>query len=150
MNIYQSTKVLPYVYMCREKGSPYFYIGYRFRNFVPSSEDFGKHYFTSNKYVKTNFENFDWIIVAEFFNQKDALKFESQLIRETSSEFQLNRKRLSVNSRKKRIQNYYYQKPSIKKIKLSIQYRRFKKEFLGPILTKNQAKYIRESLEKRN
>ena len=55
-HIYKSTRVLPYVYMCKEKNGPNFYIGYRFANYVPSTEDFGTHYFTSNEYVKNNFD----------------------------------------------------------------------------------------------
>lgn len=90
MDIYQSTKVLPYVYMCKEKTSNKFYIGYRYKNRVPSSEDFGKHYFTSNEYVKENFENFDYYIVAEFWDKNDALEFEQNLIKETLSENQIN------------------------------------------------------------
>jgi hypothetical protein len=90
MSIYKSTRVLPYVYLCREKNSPYFYIGYRYANYVPSSEDLGTHYFTSNKYVKENFSNFEYTIVAEFFDKDSAYKFESQLIKELNSEFLLN------------------------------------------------------------
>ena len=94
MDIYPSTKVLPYVYLCREKNSPYFYIGYRYKNFVPSTEDFGTYYFSSNEYVKNNFNNFDFEIVAEFFTPNDALEFESTLTPSTASEYQLNNKRI--------------------------------------------------------
>lgn len=87
---YPSTKVLPYVYLCKEKTSERFYIGYRYKNWLPSSEDFGTHYFTSNKFVKENFNKFDYYIVAEFFNKVDAYEFESQLISETRSEYQIN------------------------------------------------------------
>ena len=66
-HIYKSTRVLPYVYMCKEKNGPNFYIGYRFANYVPSTEDFGTHYFTSNEYVRNNFDQFDYYIVAEFY-----------------------------------------------------------------------------------
>jgi hypothetical protein len=90
MTIYKSTKVLPYVYLCKEKNSERFYIGYRYKNYKPSSEDFGIHYFTSNDYVRENFDNFNHYILAEFFTKKDALYFESQLIRETSSLNQIN------------------------------------------------------------
>jgi hypothetical protein len=55
MNIYTRNKpVLPYVYRCTEKDTGKFYIGYRYKNRLPASEDFGKHYFTSNEYVKNN------------------------------------------------------------------------------------------------
>ena len=89
-NIYTSTKVLPYVYVCKEKNSPYFYIGYRHANYDPSTEDFGKKYFTSNDYVRENFDNFEHAIIAEFYKKEDAYAFESQLIKETRSEYQIN------------------------------------------------------------
>ncbi len=91
MNIYNSPKnALPYVYRCVEKTTGRFYIGYRFKNTVPAKEDFGKHYFTSNSYVKENFENFDFEIVAEFSDRKSAFAFETKLIKETRCEKQLN------------------------------------------------------------
>lgn len=80
---YKSTKVLPYVYLCKEKNTDKFYIGYRYANYLPSTEDFGKKYFTSNEYVKNNFYNFEHYIIAEFFNKKDAFEFETKLIKET-------------------------------------------------------------------
>jgi len=94
MPIYKSTQTFPYVYLCQEKDSLYFYIGYRYANKVPSSEDFGKHYFTSNKYVKENFDKFDHTIVAEFFDKKDAYTFESELIKELNSKYLLNTQRI--------------------------------------------------------
>jgi len=96
MFIYKSSKVLPYVYFCQEKNSPYFYIGYRYKNFLPSTEDFGKKYFTSNNYVKNNFYNFEHTIIAEFFNKADAYKFEQELVQKTKSEFQINSHRLEI------------------------------------------------------
>ena len=92
-NIYSSTKVLPYVYLCREKYSPYYYIGYRYANYVPSTDDFGTYYYTSNNYVKENFNNFEHSIVAEFYTKDDAYKFESELINEMGSEFLINSQR---------------------------------------------------------
>ena len=85
-----NTKVLPYVYISKEKSSPYFYVGYRYTNFVPSTEDFGRYYFTSNEYVKENFDNFEHTIVAEFYEAKDAYAYESQLIKELNSEYLIN------------------------------------------------------------
>jgi hypothetical protein len=91
MNIYNSPKtVLPYVYRCVEKTTGRFYIGYRFKNTVPAKEDFGTHYFTSNSYVKENFDNFDFEIVAEFPDRKSAFAFETKLIKETRCEKQIN------------------------------------------------------------
>jgi len=89
-NIYTSTKTLPYVYMCKQKNGPYYYIGYRHANYTPSSSDFGKKYFTSNNYVRENFDDFEHTIVAEFFTKEDAYEFESQLIKETRSDYQIN------------------------------------------------------------
>ena len=90
MNIYSHRPVLPYVYRCTEKSTGKFYIGYRYKNTVPAEDDFGTHYFTSNEYVKSNFSNFIWEIVAEFFDRKSAFAFETELIRETKSEMQIN------------------------------------------------------------
>lgn len=94
MSIYKSTRALPYVYLCQEKNSPYFYIGYRYTNYLPSSDDFGVKYFTSNMYVRKNFNNFNHTIVAEFFDKNSAYQFESQLIKELNSEFLINNQRL--------------------------------------------------------
>ena len=107
MNIYNSPKtVLHYVYRCVEKTTGRFYIGYRFKNTVPAKEDFGKHYFTSNSYVKENFENFDFEIVAEFPDRKSAFAFETKLIKETRSEKQINGDKNIKN-------RYTYKKPTI-------------------------------------
>lgn len=88
--LYKSTKVLPYVYFCKEKTSNKFYIGYRYTNKVPSTEDFGVHYFTSNEYVKNNFDNFECHIVAEFFDKQSAYEFESFMISSTKCVDQIN------------------------------------------------------------
>jgi hypothetical protein len=37
-----------------------------------------------------NFDKFDWQIIAEFYNKKDAYKFEGELIKETKSPLQIN------------------------------------------------------------
>ena len=104
-HIYKSTRVLPYVYMCKEKNGPNFYIGYRFANYVPSTEDFGTHYFTSNEYVRNNFDQFEHTIIAEFFDKKDAYAFESALIKELRSDdlinTQKNKKTVGTNYRPK-------------------------------------------------
>lgn len=81
---------LPYVYRCTERDTGQFYIGYRFKNTVPASEDFGVHYFTSNQYVKENFDKFDYEIIREFPDRKSAFAYETQLIRETACEKQIN------------------------------------------------------------
>lgn len=80
MNIY-STKIYPYVYVCTHKITGHYYIGYRSANSVPSDIDLPK-YKTSSLIVKPDFENYNWLILAEFFNGDDAYDFEQQLISE--------------------------------------------------------------------
>ena len=87
MNIYPSTKVRPYVYICFDRETGQFYIGYREQNIRfnrTSDVDFPK-YKTSSIYVRKNFDRFDWIILAEFENGDDAYAFEQQLIFENWS-----------------------------------------------------------------
>lgn len=81
MDIYASEKVVPYVYCCTHKVTKEFYIGSRTtgnRN-LPSHEDLPR-YKTSSKRVKPRFHEFDWTIIAEFYNPNDAYTFEQQLI----------------------------------------------------------------------
>lgn len=92
-------KVLPYVYRCVEKDTGRFYIGYRFKNTVPAQEDFGVNYFTSNQYVQDNFANFTYEIISEFPDKTTAFQFETQLIKETSCELQIN---FNKHNKKKR------------------------------------------------
>ena len=93
--------------MSVEKKTNRFYIGYRYRNWLPSSEDFGKIYFTSNNYVKENFDNFDHYIIAEFFDKNSVRKFETELIRETKSDLQINRDRIKKLPGKKKTHTKY-------------------------------------------
>lgn len=84
MSIYASTKAMPYVYICIHKESGHFYIGYRVKNVklnIPSHLDFPK-YKTSSNIVKSNFDNFTWIILAEFYDHDSAYDFEQFLIYE--------------------------------------------------------------------
>lgn len=84
MNIYRSTKPAPYVYMCVNKDTNEFYIGYRYKNVdnnTTSDADFPE-YKTSSKKVNPVFDQFDWIILAEFFTAEDAYDFEQQTIYE--------------------------------------------------------------------
>lgn len=85
-----SQKALPYVYMCVESATGFIYIGYRFANVMPSTEDLGKHYFTSNNYVKENFEKFEITILAEFFDKVSARNFESEKIKELHGDSLIN------------------------------------------------------------
>lgn len=88
-HIYPSTKTLPYVYYGVHKISGHFYYGVRYgeKSYLyynrPSNIDFGTYYFTSSIEIKElGFENFDWIILAEFFNEKFAREFEDECIKE--------------------------------------------------------------------
>ena len=72
--------IYPYVYRLDHPITGEFYIGYRSANKVPAAEDLGFKYFTSSKVVKPRFHEFDFKIIAEFFDFKDALFFENNLI----------------------------------------------------------------------
>ena len=81
----ESTKTLPYVYLCINRLNGQFYIGYRSANKVPSSDDLGSVYFTSSHKVKESFSEFDYHIIAEFFQAEHAYEFEQALIHENLS-----------------------------------------------------------------
>ena len=84
-DIYSSSKILPYVYKGTHKITGQVYIGSRTNKHqkLPSHEDLGTKYFTSSKKVKAlGFENFDWVILAEFFDPLAAIEFEYESIRE--------------------------------------------------------------------
>ena len=72
---------LPYVYRLDNPITGEIYIGYREANKLPSHEDLPK-YRTSSKYVEPRFEEFNWTILAEFFNGEDAYDFEQLSIHE--------------------------------------------------------------------
>ena len=84
--IYPSEKIYPYVYIGFHKITGQFYIGYHANKAtqkLPSHLDLGTNYFTSSKIIKElGFYNFDWTILAEFFDGKDAYDFEQNLIGE--------------------------------------------------------------------
>lgn len=103
---------MPYVYMSVEKTTGKIYIGYRYKNKVPSSDDFGIHYFTSNKYVKENFNNFDHCILAEFFTKKDAYKFESDTIKSFDNDVLINKDRI-----RKMPKSYRKKEPFVREIR---------------------------------
>lgn len=87
MNIYTSLcvsdKPMPYVYMCVRKQTGRFYFGSRARSSLkyPSNVDLPR-YKTSSKIVKPDFDSYEWVILAEFFDPRDAWDFEQQLIHE--------------------------------------------------------------------
>ena len=65
-SIYQTPKA--YVYIGYHLITDKIYVGARWANVKqnrPASEDFGIHYFTSSKYVKPIFNEFEWEIVFE-------------------------------------------------------------------------------------
>lgn len=75
---------MAYVYMCVHKQSKKFYIGYRCANLRYnrfSHIDFPM-YKTSHPDIKQNFSNYDWFILAEFFDGDSAYDFEQHLINE--------------------------------------------------------------------
>jgi hypothetical protein len=71
-----------YVYRCTHKETNEFYIGYRFANKVPPVDDLGIYYFTSSKFVKPRFNEFNYEILAEFDDSSLAHEFEQKLILE--------------------------------------------------------------------
>lgn len=75
----KSYKVFPYVYKLVNKNTGQFYIGYRESNKTPSNEDI-VNYKSSSKRIKENFNEYDWHIIAEFFNGTDAYNFEQETI----------------------------------------------------------------------
>lgn len=81
MTIYQSEKALPYVYMGIHKETGQFYIGSRTSKKIklPPEQDLIK-YRTSSKIVKPIFDQFDWYIIAMFFDPIDCYNFEQELI----------------------------------------------------------------------
>lgn len=114
MTIYTSTKAMAYVYMCIHKNTGEFYIGYRCANVHLnrfSHIDFPL-YRTSNPEIKHNFLNFDWIIVAEFFDSDSAYDYEQQLIHEYWNDL------LLINK------SCYYDKPRFKSKPLTDEHKR--------------------------
>ena len=90
-------KVLPYVYKAVNKESNEFYIGVRWGNKVPSNQDLGIKYFTSSKRVKPISEEFDYFVLAEFFNKDDAIQYEQDLIEENWTDPLLLNKAIQVS-----------------------------------------------------
>src|ERR1035437_5891107 len=80
MSIYQSTKVSPYVYWLTHKTTGQFYIGYREANKVPSDQDLPIYKSSSDKIDELGFENFDYQIIAEFFDGDSAWYQEQRII----------------------------------------------------------------------
>jgi hypothetical protein len=93
MNSYTSSRVMPYVYMGIHRVTNQVYIGSRTskQQKLPSYFDL-LDYRTSSKRVKPIFDEFDWIILAEFFDPLAAYDFEQQCIHENwTNPLKLNR-----------------------------------------------------------
>lgn len=75
-------KTLPYVYKLTHLTTKEFYIGVRWGNKVPSSEDLGKKYFSSSLQTKPRFQEFAAEVIAEFIDKEDAIDYEQKLITE--------------------------------------------------------------------
>jgi len=84
MIIYRSAKPAAYVYICTHVKTRQFYIGYREKNVrLNRTSDIDLPlYRTSSNYVNPIFDEFEWQIVAEFFNGEWAYEFEQILIKE--------------------------------------------------------------------
>jgi len=84
MIIYRSAKPAAYVYICTHIKTRQFYIGYREKNVrLNRTSDIDLPlYRTSSNYVNPIFDEFEWQIVAEFFNGEYAYDFEQVLIKE--------------------------------------------------------------------
>lgn len=100
MNIY------PYVYKCTHRETGEFYIGYRRANKLPAVEDLPL-YQTSSKFVRPRFDEFDWEILAEFFDPTDAYRFEQEHIKENWHDPQCLNKMYMMPTPKFRIKSRY-------------------------------------------
>jgi len=81
LNIYTSEKTLPYVYRLDNPTTGEIYIGFRKANKQPSHLDL-PIYKSSSKTVNPRFHEFDYKIIAEFFQAEDAYDHEQLTIYE--------------------------------------------------------------------
>lgn len=88
------------MYRLTHKRTGEFYIGYREANKIPSHLDLPKYKTSSTKVKKLGFENFDWIVIAHFFNGDDAWTFEQQLIAESFKDPLILNRQHRANGRK--------------------------------------------------
>jgi hypothetical protein len=70
----------PYVYRLDHPATGEFYIGYRAGNKVPAHEDLGHKYFTSSKFVKNRFHEFDVTMILKCDDAQEAYDLEQFLI----------------------------------------------------------------------
>lgn len=104
MEFKQGQLVLPYVYRLTHKETGEFYIGYREANTVKSHIDLPEYRSSSKRVKALGFDNFNWEIVAEFFDGDHAYLFEQELIDENFSDpLCLNRYRITSGNRFKNV-----------------------------------------------
>lgn len=78
--------ISPYVYYGIHRITNEIYYGVRYGNVRSRrrpEEDLGTKYFTSSKFVKNRFNEFNWFILAQFITKEDALEFEEFLIKKS-------------------------------------------------------------------
>ena len=91
-SIYQDLP-LSYVYRLDHPSTGEFYFGLRTANKLPASQDLGFEYFTSSKYVKPRFDEFNHTIIQEFVDPLEAYDLEQFLIyQELKNPLLLNRR----------------------------------------------------------
>ena len=155
--------ILPYVYTLIDRCTGRFYIGYRSKNVMlqlRSSDDLGRVYFTSCKHnSKHNFSRFDVLILAEFFDKKDAYWFEQQLIKDNiKNSLMINKHYQDPNSKVKEFVNFSHSKETIEKmtgLKRSDSFKEYRKHVMtGNVpwnagLTKDSDPRVAELAKKR-
>ena len=90
-------RILPYVYKLEHKETSEFYIGVRWANKYPAEMDLGIRYWTSSKQVKPRFAEFNYFVLAEFFDLEDAIDFEQKTIAENWNNPHLLNKAIQVS-----------------------------------------------------
>jgi len=91
-SIYQDLP-LSYVYRLDHLTTGEFYFGFRKANKVPANQDLGIDYFTSSKYVEPRFHEFNYTIIQEFTDPREAYDLEQFLIyQELKNPLMLNRR----------------------------------------------------------
>lgn len=77
--------ILPYVYKLVHKETGRYYFGYRSKNVslgIQSVDDLGIKYFSSSKAIRKSFSEYNYEVLAEFFEAEFAYDCEQELIRE--------------------------------------------------------------------
>ena len=130
-NIYTSEKVLPYVYRLDDPITGEFYIGYREANKIPSHLDLPK-YKTSSKNIYPIFDNFSWMIVAEFFDGSEAYNYEQKMIYENWNDTLLLNENCRYNGKQFRLSHHTEEaKRKISKSRTGIKFTEAHKKNIG-------------------